>query len=46
MNLPDSAITFIKANKTYLEVNLRIKDIRQLEYYRFNGITGLKMRID
>lgn len=44
--LPDGAIHFQVANKTRLEAVLRVKDVRELLFYRPSGITEIRMKVD
>lgn len=44
--IPDGSITFSKANKDYLQADLKINDQRVLEYHRSDGVTKIQYYIE
>jgi hypothetical protein len=44
--LPDGSIHFQVANSSRLEATLRVKDVREFLFYRPNGVTEIRMKVD
>lgn len=44
--MPDGAITFNQVNSFALKADLKINDLRSLEYHRADGLTRIKFYVN
>ena len=44
--IPDGSVTFNIANKDRLEADLKINDLRVLEYHRIDGVTKIQYYVE
>ena len=44
--MPDGSVTFSKANADHLSADLKINDMRALEYHRVDGVTKIKYYLE